>query len=227
MFTASRGRRDGRTAVSSFRGRCISYTAIPAWPARYYHEIAGHLETYKAQSKGFVVRPVGLGDWLAPDMSTPKGVDRHRALRPVRGGHGGNGSCLGQGAGCGGLRGLAPVRSRGFSEEVHRSGRNHRKRLARRIRAGAAYDLLEPEQARQAADKLIAAIEKRDGHLSTGMVTTHLLLPALSKAGRTDAAYRLLARPPSRHGATFFKWALPACGNAGTPRRRRAFMRMA
>ena len=63
-----------------------------------------------------------------------------------------------------------------------------------------AYDLLEPEQARQAADKLVAAIAKRDGHLSTGMVTTHLLLPALSKAGRTDAAYRLLAK------TTFPSW---------------------
>ena len=63
-----------------------------------------------------------------------------------------------------------------------------------------AYDLLEPAQARRAADKLIAAIEARDGHLSTGMVTTHLLLPALSKAGRTDAAYRLLAK------TTFPSW---------------------
>ncbi len=41
---------------------------------------------------------------------------------------------------------------------------------------------------------LVAAIDARDGHLSTGMVTTHLLLPALSKVGRTDAAYRLFAQ---------------------------------
>ena len=47
---------------------------------------------------------------------------------------------------------------------------------------------------------MVAAIEKRGGHLSTGMVTTHLLLPALSKAGRTDAAYRLLAQ------TTFPSW---------------------
>ncbi len=44
----------------------------------------------------------------------------------------------------------------------------------------------------KAGEKLVAAIEAKKNHLSTGMVTTHLLLPALTKAGRTDVAYRLV-----------------------------------
>ena len=39
--------------------------------SRYYHEIAGQLAAYKTQSQGFVVRPIGLGDWLAA-ADTPK-----------------------------------------------------------------------------------------------------------------------------------------------------------
>ena len=65
--------------------------------------------------------------------------------------------------------------------------------------------MLEPEPARLAADKLIAAIAKRDGHVSTGMVTTHLLLPTLSKIGRTDAAYRLLAKTTCPSWGYFLK----------------------
>lgn len=63
-----------------------------------------------------------------------------------------------------------------------------------------AYDLLDGDQVRRAADRLVAAIDARDGHLSTGMVTTHLLLPALSKVGRTDVAYRLFAKHVSLLG---------------------------
>jgi alpha-L-rhamnosidase len=45
-----------------------------------------------------------------------------------------------------------------------------------------------------AAGHLVAAIEAADWHLTTGFVGVGYLLPALSTAGRTDVAYRLLAR---------------------------------
>jgi alpha-L-rhamnosidase len=168
--------------------------------ARYYHEIAGHLEIYKQHSKGFVVQPTGLGDWLAPDASTPReliGTALYARCAEV----------MAEMA-----RALGKTQDAAAFADLHRSIRAafQKKFLASDGTIGSdsqggyvlaiAYDLLEPVQARQAADKLIAAIEKRGGHLSTGMVTTHLLLPALSKAGRTDAAYRLLAK------TTFPSW---------------------
>jgi alpha-L-rhamnosidase len=168
--------------------------------ARYYHEITGHLETYKQQSKGFLVRPAGLGDWLAPDASTPKELIGTALYARCAEAMAEMGRALGK-----------PQDAAAFAE-LHRSirGAFQKKFIAPDGTIGSdsqggyvlalAYDLLEPEQARQAADKLVAAIEKRGGHLSTGMVTTHLLLPALSKAGRTDAAYRLLAK------TTFPSW---------------------
>ena len=163
---------------------------------RYYNEIAGQLEVYKKQSKDFVVEPIAnaLGDWLAPDMSTPKELIATALF--ARGAQ-----AMAEMA-----RALGKADAAAAFADLHRSIRMafQKKFIAANGTIGSdsqggyvlalAYDLLEPEQARQAADKLVAAIEKRGGHLSTGMVTTHLLLPVLSKAGRTDAAYHLLAQ---------------------------------
>ncbi|MCL1888231.1 MAG: glycoside hydrolase family 78 protein [Kiritimatiellaeota bacterium] len=54
------------------------------------------------------------------------------------------------------------------------------------------FDLLPPELAEPIAQKLVANIEGRGDHLSTGFVGTPLLAPVLTKIGRTDLAYRLL-----------------------------------
>ena len=94
-----------------------------------------------------------------------------------------------------------PATSSCFRESAPRSRRSSSIRTARLgtnsqggYALALAYDLLDGDQVRRAADHLVAAIDARDGHLSTGMVTTHLLLPALSKVGRSDAAYRLFAQ---------------------------------
>ena len=44
-----------------------------------------------------------------------------------------------------------------------------------------AFDMLTAEQAAQAATHLVAAIEARQWHLSTGMVCTGLLMLVLNK----------------------------------------------
>jgi len=161
--------------------------------ARYYQEIGGHLESYKTRSKAFVVQPVGYGDWLAPDMSTPKDLIATALYARCA-------EVMAEMA-----RSLGKAQDAEAYAELHRSVRAafQKRFLAPDGALGSdsqggyamalAFGLLEPEAARQAADKLVAAIEKQEGHLSTGMVTTHLLLPALSRAGRAEAAYRLLA----------------------------------
>ena len=63
-----------------------------------------------------------------------------------------------------------------------------------------AYDLVQGEKAKQAAQYLVDDIKKRDWHLSTGFIGTKDLMPVLSKIGRTDVAYRLL------HNDTFPSW---------------------
>ncbi len=72
-----------------------------------------------------------------------------------------------------------------------------------------AFDLVDGETAKRAAGYLVADIEKRGSHLSTGFIGTKSLMQALSKIGRRDVAFRLLHTDsfPSwgfsiKHGAT-------------------------
>jgi hypothetical protein len=40
----------------------------------------------------------------------------------------------------------------------------------------------------------VSAVQAQNGHVSTGMVTTHWLLPTLTSIGRSDLAYQMLAK---------------------------------
>jgi hypothetical protein len=71
------------------------------------------------------------------------------------------------------------------------------------------FDLLPPDLRQPALKRLVADVESRGWHASTGFVGTGDLLPTLSAAGRSDTAYRLLEQDtfPSwlmsvTHGAT-------------------------
>jgi alpha-L-rhamnosidase len=63
-----------------------------------------------------------------------------------------------------------------------------------------AFDLVEAERAKRAADYLVEDIEKRGWHLSTGFIGTKDLMLTLTKIGRPDVALRLL------HNDTFPSW---------------------
>lgn len=63
-----------------------------------------------------------------------------------------------------------------------------------------AYDLVDGERKKQAADYLVEKIADRDYHLSTGFVGTKDLMLVLSAIGRNDIAYRLI------HNDTFPSW---------------------
>ncbi|MFD4778003.1 family 78 glycoside hydrolase catalytic domain, partial [Streptomyces sp. NPDC058427] len=55
-----------------------------------------------------------------------------------------------------------------------------------------SMDLLPEALRKAAADRLVALIEAKDWHLSTGFLGTPRLLPVLTATGHTDVAYRLL-----------------------------------
>jgi alpha-L-rhamnosidase len=158
---------------------------------RYYREMAGHVDYYRQHATALVGPDVGLGDWLAPDASTPK-----QLISTALFAHNAQGLSLL-------ARALGKADDAARYQELFEKIRSAFQRkfvcpdgtIGTGSQAGyamaLAYDLLDADQVRQASGHLAAAIDARGGHLSTGMVTTHLLLPALSKAGRTDAAYRL------------------------------------
>jgi hypothetical protein len=57
-----------------------------------------------------------------------------------------------------------------------------------------AFNLLTPAQRSLATNKMAAAVDAQGGNPSTGMVTTHLLLPALTSIGCNDLAYQMLEK---------------------------------
>jgi alpha-L-rhamnosidase len=57
-----------------------------------------------------------------------------------------------------------------------------------------AFGLVPDHLRRAVAARLVALVDEAGGHLSTGFLSTGLLLPTLADAGRIDMAYRLLLR---------------------------------
>ncbi|MDU0348932.1 family 78 glycoside hydrolase catalytic domain, partial [Actinomyces sp. MRS3W] len=55
-----------------------------------------------------------------------------------------------------------------------------------------AFDLLEPDQRAGAAEQLARLIRENGGRLSTGFLSTGMLLPTLAEAGYPDLAYEVL-----------------------------------
>ena len=159
---------------------------------RWYEEMKSHVEYCRGQSPGFIGPNVGYGDWLAVDTSTPKDLvatayfaRSSYALAEMAG-------ALGRTADAATYQQLFEnIRAAFQARYVLPDGT-----IGSDSQAGyalaIAYDLLTPPQQSLAADRLKAAIEARGNHLSTGFATTHLLLPALSKVGRSDIAYRLI-----------------------------------
>ena len=70
------------------------------------------------------------------------------------------------------------------------------------------FHLLDPEMRAKAATRLVADIEKRGGHLSTGFVGTRDLMRVLSEIGRNDVAFKLL------HNTTFPSWGFTIANGA-------------
>ncbi len=76
---------------------------------------------------------------------------------------------------------------------------------------------LVPDELRgAAADRLVALIEARDWHLSTGFLGTPRLLPVLTDTGHTDVAYRLLTRRTFPSWGTRSSAGRRRCGSGGT-----------
>lgn len=157
------------------------------WPAmvRYMDYVEGTSEEY--------IRPGGfLGDWLAPDPSTPNNLIS---------------------------TGLWGMTARMMSQMATAIGKEEEatqyNELKKRIQTAfhqtfiaddgtigsgsqtsysvALHTGMVPDTLKEVVtDKLVKAIESRDWHVSTGFLGTPYLLFALSDNGRADVAYRLL-----------------------------------
>ncbi|GAA2066966.1 family 78 glycoside hydrolase catalytic domain [Streptomyces albiaxialis] len=156
-----------------------------SWPS-----MVRWLEYLREHSSGLLRPAEGYGDWLNIDEETPKDVIgtacfAHSADLVAR-----TARALG--------RDPEPYRS--LFEDVREAFRAAYVSAGGRVKGDTqtAYvlalsmDLLTRDERGPAADRLVELLRARDWHLSTGFLGTPRLLPALTTAGRTDVAYRLL-----------------------------------
>ncbi|MGW1211526.1 alpha-L-rhamnosidase [Streptomyces sp. NPDC002499] len=160
--------------------------------------------TYLERNSDQLLRPAqGYGDWLNVEDETPKDVVAtayfaHSADLAAR-----MAGELGEDADAGLYRGLfGRIRTAFQNAYVAADGRIKGDTQTAYVLA-LSMDLL-PDAARgPAADRLVALIEAKDWHLSTGFLGTPRLLPVLTDTGHTDVAYRLLLQ------RTFPSWGYP------------------
>jgi alpha-L-rhamnosidase len=161
---------------------------------RYYTNMASHLAYYASVSSGFVGPDSGYGDWVSVDNSTPLNLISTAFYARCAAMMAEMAQALGKtsDAATYGLL-FTNVRSAFQSNFVADDGT-----VGTDSEGGYAlalgFNLLTPAQSALATNKLAAAVSAQNGHPSTGMVTTHLLLPALTSIGRSDLAYQMLAK---------------------------------
>ena len=161
---------------------------------RFYTNMQSHLTYYASLSSGFVGPNSGYGDWVAVDGSTPLNLISTAFYARCAGMMAQMAQALGKtsDAATYGLL-FTNIRSAFQSNFVASDGT---------VGSGSeggyalalAFNLLTPAQSTLVTNKLAAAVSAQSGHPSTGMVTTHLLLPALTSIGRSDLAYQMLAK---------------------------------
>ncbi len=148
---------------------------------------------YQHRTSKKLIRPDGgFGDWLAVGVETPRSLIgtayfahtakllSHAATVLQRGDEAKHYAALSQQ--------VADAFNREF---VHPDGRLKTESQTGYLLA-LGFDLLPEEKRPVALNALVADLESRDWHLSTGFLGTGLLMPVLSKAGRNDVAYRVV-----------------------------------
>ncbi len=171
--------------------------------AKHYPQMKKFIEFCVKRSTPDLLPPKQFhcfGDWLSINANTP-----HEVIYTAY--FAGSARIVGQAA-----KALGKLEEAQYYEELYRKvrsafqkayvqsdGRVHGDTQCGYVLA-LAFDLLDEPQAKAAADRLVADIERRGWHLSTGFVGTRDIMHVLSKIGRNDVAFRLL------HNKTFPSW---------------------
>ena len=176
---------------------------------RHYDAMARWIEHCRKNSKDLIRPAKGFGDWLSIKANTPKDVlatayfARSTKLMAQMA------EAIGKNSDAAKYEQLFANIKTAFNKAfVADDGRIKGDTQTVYVLA-IAFDLLDDAKAAKAIGYLVADVEKRNWHLSTGFIGTKDLMGALTKAGRLDVAYRLFNNDtfPSwgfsiRHGAT-------------------------
>jgi alpha-L-rhamnosidase len=161
---------------------------------RFYTNMAYHLAYYASISSGFVGPNNGYGDWVSVDNSTPLTLISTAFYARCASMMAELAQALGKtsDAAAYGLlfTNICGAFQANFVADDGTVGSDSEGGYALAL----AFNLLTPAQSALAKNKFAAAVSAQNGNPSTGMVTTHLLLPSLTSIGRDDLAYQMLAK---------------------------------
>jgi alpha-L-rhamnosidase len=161
---------------------------------RFYTNMVDHLNYYAANSSGFIGPNEGYGDWVSIDNSTPLTLISTAFYARCAGMMAEMAQALGYPSDAARYNQLFTNICSAFQSNFVRPDGTIGSGSQGGYALALAFNLLTPAERAQATNALAAAVGARDGNPSTGMVTTHLLLPALSDIGRTDLAYQMLEK---------------------------------
>ena len=162
--------------------------------SRFYSQMADHLQHYAATAIDYIGQSGSYGDWLAVDNSTPGNLVSTAFYAGCASEMAEMAQALGNAtdAATYGLlfTNICSAFQTNFvaSDGTVGSGSEGGYVLA------LYFKLLTPAERALAGPKLVSAVQAQNGHVSTGMVTTHWLLPTLTSIGRSDLAYQMLAQ---------------------------------
>ncbi|MGH1565114.1 family 78 glycoside hydrolase catalytic domain [Mumia sp. DW29H23] len=158
-----------------------SYDSMTAWVAYL-----------KANSTGLIRPDAGYGDWLNLDDNTPRDLIGTAYFAHVTRLLSEMAAAVGEDEDAATYAALADdVRDAFVAKYVGDDGALPGDAQAGYVLA-LSFDLIPDALVDDAADKLVANLERHDWHLATGFLGTPDLLPVLSRTGHTDVAYRLI-----------------------------------
>jgi alpha-L-rhamnosidase len=162
--------------------------------SRFYADMQSHLQHYAATAVNYIGQSGSYGDWLAVDNSTPGNLMSTAFYAGCASEMAEMAQALGKTSDAATYRLLFTNICSAFQANFVASDGTVGSGSESGYVLALYFNLLTPAQRTLAAAKLVAAVQAQSGHVSTGMVTTHCLLPVLTSIGRSDLAYQMLAK---------------------------------
>lgn len=162
--------------------------------SRFYADMQSHLQHYAATAINYIGQSGSYGDWLAVDNSTPGNLMSTAFYAGCASEMAEMAKALGKTSDAATYGQLFTNICSAFQSNFVASDGTVGSGSEGGYVLALYFNLLTPAQRTLAAAKLVGAVQAQNGHVSTGMVTTHWLLPALTSIGRSDLAYQMLTK---------------------------------
>ena len=162
--------------------------------SRFYSDMQSHLQHYAATAVNYIGQSGSYSDWLAVDGSTPGNLVSTAFYARCASDMAEMATALGNTVDAATYRQLFTNICTAFQTNFVSSDGTIGSGSESGYVLALYFNLLTPAQRTLAASKLVSAVQAQNGHPSTGMCTTYMLLPTLTSIGRSDLAYQMLAK---------------------------------